>query len=225
MGALLGKLMTLGAYASVATVVAALAGLLFLRTTGRLSNDRIDRMLAVAQGIDTKESKSEPPVRETVDDVEQPSYEDHEQARELHSRNLEMREQALKSGLDRVRFEQSKVAREKEVYDALESAFETQLESLRSKALSSGRENVRMIWENIKPKQAKEQILKMLDNEEMNEVVTILSGMPIGKRAKIISEFKTADETQRLDEVLRLIRSGVPEVNLIDKTRSQVKQP
>ncbi len=82
-----------------------------------------------------------------------------------------------------------------------------------------------MIWENIKPKQAKEQILKMLDNQEMNEVVTILSGMPIGKRAKIVGEFKTPEETEKLDEILRLIRCGVPEVNLIDKTLSQVKQP
>jgi stress-induced morphogen len=225
MGGLLARLMTLGAYLCVATVVAALAGVIYLRSSGRLNDDRIDRLLAVAQGIDTKETKSEQAVGDNANETEQPSYEDHEQARELQSHNLEMREQALKSGLDRIRFEQSKVAREKEIYDALENAFDTQLEALRTKALSSGRENVRMIWENIKPKQAKEQILKMLDNQEMNEVVTILSGMPIGKRAKIVSEFKTGDETARLDEVLRLIRSGVPEVNLIDKTRSQVKQP
>ena len=225
MGGLLARLMALGAYLCVATVVAVLAGIVYLRTSGKLNNERIDRMLLVAQGLDVKEVKSEQVVGDKPNDAEQPSYEDHEQSRELQSRNLEMREQALKSGLDRIRFEQSKVAREKEIYDALENAFDTQLEALRTKALSSGRENVRMIWENIKPKQAKEQILKMLDNQEMNEVVTILSGMPIGKRAKIVSEFKTAEETQRLDEILRLIRSGVPEVNLIDKTRSQVKQP
>ncbi len=223
MGSLVSKLFSLGAYLCVATVVSALAGLGFLRASGRLPNDRIDRLLAVVQGADQKESKTEQAAGETASDADQPSYEDHERSREIYSRNLEMREQALKSGLERVRFEQSKVAREKEIYDALESAFDSQLEALRSKALSSGRENVRTIWENIKPKQAKEQIMKMLDNEEMNEVVTILSGMPIGKRAKIVSEFKTAEETARLDEVLRLIRSGVPEVNLIDKTRSQVK--
>ncbi len=225
MGRLLATLMAMGAYLCVATVVAALAGLIYLRTSGKLSDDRIDRMLMVAQGLDVKEPKNEQAVGDTSNDVEQPSYEDHERSRELQSRNMEMREQALKSGLDRIRFEQSKVAREKEIYDALENAFETQLEALRTKALSSGRENVRMIWENIKPKQAKEQILKMLENQEMNEVVTILGGMPIGKRAKIVAEFKTPEETARLDEIMRLIRSGVPEVNLIDKTRSQVKQP
>ena len=96
---------------------------------------------------------------------------------------------------------------------------------MRSKALSTGRENVRTIWENIKPKQAKEQIMEMIDKQEMNEVVTIFVAMPIAKRAKIVSEFKTAEELQKLDEIMRLIRQGVPEVNLIDKTRSQIGQP
>ena len=182
-------------------------------------------MLAAAQGIEPKETKASSTEEEKPANAEQPSYDDREQGRELQRRNLELREQALKSGMDRVRFEQGKLARDKEIYDALEHAFEQQLEALRSKALSSGRENVRMIWENIKPKQAKEQILQMLEKQEINEVVTILSSMPISKRAKIVSEFKSADETEKLDEILRLIRSGVPEVNLIDKTRSQIKQP
>ena len=65
----------------------------------------------------------------------------------------------------------------------------------------------------------------MIDKQEMNEVVTILVAMPIAKRAKIVSEFKTPDELQKLDEMLRLIRQGVPEVNLIDKTRSQIGEP
>ncbi len=225
MGALLARVITLGAYLCVATLVAEVAGVVYLRTNGQLNDERIERLIAAARGLDAKETKTEQADDTKPNDLEQPSYEDREQTRELQSRNLELREQALKSGLDRIRFEQSKVAREKEIYDALENAFDTQLDALRTKALSSGRENVRMIWENIKPKQAKQQILEMLENQEMNEVVTILSSMPIGKRAKIVSEFKTPEETAKLDEILRLIRSGVPEVNLIDKTLSQIKQP
>ena len=86
----------------------------------------------------TKETKIEQAVDDKPTDAEQPSYEDREQARELQSRNIELREQALKSGLDRIRFEQSKVAREKEIYDALENAFDTQLEALRTKAVVLG---------------------------------------------------------------------------------------
>jgi len=225
MGGMLARLMTLVAYLCIASLITEVAGAVYLRVSGKLDDARIDRILAAAQGLDSKETKPEQTTDEKPKDAEQPSYEDREQARELQARQLEMREQALKSGLDRIRFEQSKVAREKEIYDALQNAFSTQLDALRNRSVSSGRENVRMIWENIKPKQAKEQILQMLENQELNEVVAIFSAMPISKRAKIVSEFKTQDETEKLGEILRLIRAGVPEVNLIDKTRSQIKQP
>jgi hypothetical protein len=225
MGGMLARLMTLAAYVCVASLITEVAGAVYLRVSGKLDDARIDRILAAAQGLDSKEPKPEQTTDEKPRDAEQPSYEDREQARELQARQLEMREQALKSGLDRIRFEQSKVAREKEIYDALQSAFDTQLDALRTRSVSSGRENVRMIWENIKPKQAKEQILQMLENQELNEVVAIFSAMPISKRAKIVSEFKTPEETEKLGEILRLIRSGVPEVNLIDKTRSQINKP
>jgi hypothetical protein len=143
----------------------------------------------------------------------------------MQSRQLELREQSLKSGLERVQFAQKTLSEEKDRYERLKTAFENQLAALGDGAKSAGRENVRLIWENIKPKLAKEQILQMLESQEINEVVAILSSMPIAKRAKIISEFKTPGETAKMDEILRLIRQGVPETNLIDKTRSQVREP
>ena len=90
--------------------------------------------------------------------------------------------------------------------------------------MTTGHENVRSIWENIKPKQAKEQILKMIEADEIKDVVTIFSAIPITKRAKIVAEFKSPEETKKLDDILRLIREGVAEVNLIEKTDRQIKQ-
>jgi hypothetical protein len=225
MGALLSRLISLIAYACVGTFIAEAAGIAYLRATGKLDDQKIERFVEVAQGLDKNEAKTDEPLTITSDYEDQPSYEEREQARDLQARQLEMREQALKSGLDRVRFEQRNLTVARERYDSLQGAFDQQLESLRSKALSSGLENVRQIWENIKPKQAKEQILEMIEAQEVNDVVSILSAMPIGKRAKIVAEFKSPEEAEKLEEILRLIRQGVPEVNLIDKTRSQIKQP
>ena len=224
MGRLLGKLLALFAYFCVATVIAAAAGVVQLRVTGRLDDNRIDRIVAALQGNETKDEKiaAAAPV-DAPRDPEQPSYEERERTRDIHARNLELREQALKSGLERVRFEKDQVTEDRDRYKRLQAAFEEQLNSERNKALSQGSENVRQIWENIKPKQAKEQILQMIEKQEINDVVSILSAMPIGKRAEIVAEFKTSDETAKLDEIMRLIRLGVPEVNLIDKTRSQIK--
>jgi len=226
---LIGKLWKMlsgvGVYVCVATLVAQVAAVGYLWASGKLDNRRVDQILLAARGEIQPMAQPREVTPGTDVDQEQPSYEDREQMRQLQSRQIEMREQALKSGLERIRFEQNNLTRDKDRYKALEGAFDQRLETLRSKALTAGREHVRTIWENIKPKQAKEQILEMIDKQEMNEVVAILVAMPIAKRAKIISEFKTPDELQKLDEMLRLIRQGVPEVNLIDKTRSQIGEP
>ena len=86
-----------------------------------------------------------------------------------------------------------------------------------------------LIWENIKPKLAKELILKMIDADEKEEVVGIFASMPIPKQAKIVSEFKTEDEQKKLDDILRRIREGgvavtptgalVPDNSTADKAR------
>jgi len=222
---LFGKLAALIVYLCVATLMAGVSGLVYLRANGDLEDGKLRQLLAVVRGEPMavkKEAENKDPAEQ---DREQPSFEQREQAGQLAVRHLEMREQALKSGLERIRFEQRALGEDKDRYERLKGAFEEQLSVLRNGALTSGRENVRLIWENIKAKQAKEQILQMIANDEMPEVVAILSAMPIGKRAKIVSEFKSPEEVEKLGEILRLIRQGMPEVNLIDKTQSQVKQP
>ena len=46
--------------------------------------------------------------------------------------------------------------------------------------------------------------------------------MTDAKRAKIIGEFKTPDETDKLREVLRRIREGEPRAGLAEKTQKQL---
>ena len=224
MGRLLGKLLALFAYFCVASCVTAAAGVAYWRASGKLDDDRVRRIVAAAQGVELAAAMQETKKKDDSD-REQPSFEELEETRELKARNLEVREQSLKSGIDRIRFEKDKLTEEKDRYTRLKSTFEEELEVLHKGAVSSGKESVRLIWENIKPKQAKEQIMHMLEAGEMDDVVTIMAAMPIARRAKIIGEFKTPEEAEKLGEVLRLIRQGVPQVNLIERTKEQVKQP
>jgi len=225
MGRLAGLLAAGIAYISVATVLAAGAGVAYLRQTGKLDDRKLARIVAIVDGTEPADKPAQEPQEKPKEDNEQPSYDERERIRQLQSRQLEMRELALKNSLERLQFAQSVLTEEKDRYERLKTAFEDQLAALRDGAKSTGRENVRLIWENIKPKLAKQQILQMLEVGEINEVVAILSAVPIAKRAKIVSEFKTPVETAKLDEVLRLVRQGVPEINLIDKTGAQVAAP
>lgn len=224
MGWLLGKMAALVAYFCVATLIAQASAVVYLRATGRLDNDKIAHLADTLRGIEPAPKPAEK--HANTDDpslAEEPSLVDREVSHDLAIRNLELREQAVKSGVDRVLYEKNSLTLEKDRYELIKRTFEDQLAALREGALSTGRESVRLIWENIKPKQAKEQILKMLDDNELDEVVTILTAMPIAKRAKIVSEFKTSEEADRLDKILQQILDGVPEVGLIDETNQQVK--
>jgi hypothetical protein len=54
--------------------------------------------------------------------------------------------------------------------------------------------------------------------------VAILNAMPITKRAKIIGEFKTDDDNKKLDEILNLIRQGMPDEKVINNAQQQLNQ-
>ena len=64
--------------------------------------------------------------------------------------------------------------------------------------------------------------MAMLAKNEIQDVVALLAPMTDGKRAKIIGEFKTPEETQKIDEVLRLIRRGEPEAGATVNARQQL---
>jgi hypothetical protein len=224
MGRLISKLTHLIAYVCVATIVAQLSGIVYLRATGKLDNARLAKIADAVRGVEPTPPAAAPPaVAGDPSLQEEPSLAQRDEANDLAARNLELREQAVKTALDRVLYEKNTLVLEKDRYELIKRTFEEQLAALREGALSTGRESVRLIWENVKPKQAKEQILMMLEGRETNEVITILTAMPISKRAKIISEFKTQEETSKLDEILHLILEGVPEVDLIDETADQIQ--
>ena len=120
-----------GIYVCVATLVAQVAAVGYLFASGKLDNRRVDQILLAARGEIQPLAQPHEVTAQTDIDQEQPSYEDREQMRQLQSRQLEMREQALKSGLERIRFEQHNLTRDKDRYNALQGAFDQRLEALR----------------------------------------------------------------------------------------------
>ena len=49
--------------------------------------------------------------------------------------------------------------------------------------------------------------------------------MSDAKRKKILGEFKTTQEAEKLSEILRIIRQGAPQSKLADRTQEQLDQP
>lgn len=209
-------------YACMATVLAIALGTGYASMRGWLTEDKLLRMVAAARGIDlpprdSRQQAPEPP--------QQPSLDEIARARALRARDLELRELALETGLADLKYEQAKLADEKDRYEVIKTAFEAKLRELRDGALAANLEQVRLILENIPPKQAKDQLLKMLADGEIDQAAALLSAMPIAKRAKILKEFKSEPESENLAKLLKRLREGGPEVPIIDDSFGQLKQP
>jgi hypothetical protein len=134
------------------------------------------------------------------------SIEELDQRRTTMTRHLELREQAVTNALERIATEREKLLKDRQTFDLLVTDFRKEKESKQSLELAEGMEKTRAILESIKPELAKDYILKMIAADEKEEVVAILSAMPITKQKKIIEQFKTEEEQQKFYDILQLIQ-------------------
>ena len=222
-GRMIGGVAALVALLCVATVAAEALLLGYFYSRGKLNEPTVLRVVAAANGIELPRPRAAE--TEKPDNAEEVSLEALARARALKSRDIELREQALGENMAVVKAEYHKLIEEKDRYERIKTAFRAQLDELRDGVLANNRETARLILESMKPKQAKDQLLRMVKEGEVSDVVKLLSLMPTAKRKKIIDEFKSDEEAQTLAEVLKLIREGVPESKLIDDAAKAIDQP
>ncbi len=210
------------AYLCVGTVVAQAVGVTYLVATGALTQDRFYELIATAYGVDVNEMERKLADQSGEPSAEQASFEAVITRRARQGIDQDLREQALKHGLDNLSRMQNMLVVERERYDNLKQGFDKRLNQLQQDAEQTALAEVQQTLENIQPKQAKEQILLMLEKEEdtMSSVVAMMKAMPMDRRKKIIGEFKTAEEMEKLHEILRNVRLGDQE--LIEETRKQL---
>jgi len=212
-------------YGCLATVIAQLIILTYLAGSWRPDHTRLVQILAIAQGIDLFDLKAEADREADPPTQEQVSFEQIVQARAIGVHYLELREQSLRDGLDQLAYQQQKLTQEKEQFSQVRESFDAKLLAMQEGVIAQGTEKVRLQLESIKPKQAKELLANMLSDEELDEVVLLLGEMPAQKCAKIMAEFKTAEEIEQLNEILRKIREGYPDFKLAADTRKALQHP
>ena len=205
-------------YACTGTVLALAILLIHLVNNGTITRPKIVRILAVIHEIDMKEFESSAVAQLDEDTGEQPSYEDIEEIRALKSRDLDIKLQSIAVQLKEFQHLADKLKTDRERYEIVRAGFKQELEDMKKNSTTGGMAEVRRALEAVKPKQAKDQILRMVEHGEIDEVVTLFSAMEDNKRAKIFSEFKEDSESQIMSDILRLIRTGGQQTRLIDRT-------
>jgi hypothetical protein len=211
-------------YFCAATLLAQVIIFAYLWSTWQVDREKVIQMLAIAQGIDLLEAQQEFEDSQQKVPPEQLSYQDWIDQRATMFRDLELRELALNKALTRLKLDQRQLADEQLAHRQSVADFEARLLALSEGAEAQGRQTISRILESIKPKQAKELILDMLDNDEIDEVVVIFGDMTESKRAKILAEFETAPEVEKISEVLRLLRQGDPTASTAEAALGQILQ-
>ncbi|MFV1966409.1 MAG: hypothetical protein ACC628_13380 [Pirellulaceae bacterium] len=216
---------------SVATLLAQAAALAVAWARGGLTVDRWVQILAVAHDVDMAKMWREMQGQASSTIHEQVSYDEVLLARAQTSVDLDLREMAFDKGWIDIRNLESMLEQEKKRYSQLKQSFDQRLDQLRKGAVDSALQDVQRQIESIDPKLAKDQILRILDDEEidpqsrMHFVVSMFKNLSLDKRKKILSTFRNDDsELERLHQILRQVRLGVPEVTLIRDTRRRLEE-
>lgn len=223
MSKLMGGLSALVIYLLVGHALAVAMIVTVVALKGGFRHDKLEQITAVIQGVDLLALREKVEADRAHAAQEKVSLADVAEARARKSRDFEMREQELRNQLARTTTMQAQLADTADRYYRMKQDFETRLKNLREGAIAANMESARSLLENVKPKQAKEQLQKMIEDGEMKQVVSLFAAMPIEKQAKISAEFKTPEESKQLAEVLRMIRAGEPDVTLIDEAAKQTQ--
>ena len=216
-------------YTCLATVLSQGAVMAYLWSQGAMDPHKARQVAAVLSGVEMAPAQENAHEASDTTD-EQHSYEKVLEQRVLKSLDLDLREQAVAKGLSDLRALTDKLAEDTRRFDLRREAFKTSLKQLEEGAKDAAITEVRRTLESLKARQAKDQLIRMLDDREneqenMQAVVTIVKAMALDKRKKLLAEFKDGDEPDRLGEILEQILQGVPETTVIQQTQEDLAAP
>jgi hypothetical protein len=197
---------------------AALTGLmLVVWYKGHMSQERVFSVMSAAYGVPVQSADA------TTVESPQVSYEAILEKRALAGLDLDLREHALDKAMNDLLIRQAQLDDDRSKYNLLLAQFEQRLAELREGAADKATQDVLQTLEALPSDQAKAQILKLLDDNHDDDVVTILKRMSQDVRRKILREFTDA-EADRMYDILKHILSGSGEGDLIDRVRAQVDE-
>ncbi len=208
----------------VATILAQAIILGLAGARGNLKRESLMKAVALLNGIDISGDQ----LQKMLDDSRQepiPSYEDVRDARARESTNLQMREDSVRRLKEQAEEMLAELRLKVVDFDRRKDEFYKLLEEKEQKLLDASLQEVQRTLEALGPEQAKEQLKKLLEADQKDDVVAIVKGMPLDKRKKILGEFTGEEEADQLHEILKSIRAGEPTAGLIQASRDQSASP
>lgn len=205
---LLDALLSTLVYFLAAMALGGLCLFIHLWFAWKLTPEKIRTAVAAARGtlpppvtsVASSAGPKEPP--------EEPSYNEILEKRANTYRDLELKEKLLNSLKDELLTRQTTLEKKEDGLKQREKNLEERVAQVKEEVENAGIEAVRRTLESLRPSQAKELIQEMLSRNEQDQVVILLQGMNNSKRARIIGEFRTPEETAKIADILKQLRDG-----------------
>ena len=199
----------------IATVLAQMliCGVLFAR--GSMSLTGATQILGIMNGIDVSGDRVAEKIKAARDEPI-PSFEEVRQERAKLSLEMDLRRRALENYDSHLQVIHERQQLTESRFDARKEAFYKKREELKKGEQDEAKRSQQSIIEGMTPAAGKDQLIMWLDGGDLDGVVAIVKAMQPDKRKKILREFKTADEAEKLHEILDRIGEGDPDLNPID---------
>ena len=179
-------------------------------SNGNVSRQTIAQVIGLLNGIDIQGGRLKQALI-SARDTPTPLYQDVLNAKTNALLQLDSRGRALGNFQRQLDDQQREFQKKVEDFDERRIQFENQQEKQRTGTQLDKLKEVQTILENMAPEEAKKQLLIKLDNNELADVVSIIRGMPSDKQKKLLAEFTSLEDHQKLSDVLREIRRGQPQ--------------
>lgn len=210
-------------YTCVATVLAAFVALAYLWQTGRLTDEKVFRVVALLHDIDLQRLEEDLRKQEAEIPPEEDSLDEIQRHRALKTRNFELKSAQLERNVQEFEHLFNQIQEAQRRIDNQAKGFKDLLAAEEAKAVEQGNTEVVSQWELMTPAQVKDLIMTMRENNEIKDVVMLLRRIDDLKKRKILAQFDIQDEEEleAIYEIQALLREGFPKKGLIDAAQQQ----
>lgn len=214
----MGMLARIFAAFCIATIVAQSIILGMMALKGNFRSETLTQALAVINGIDVTGEQVERAFQ-NARDLPVPSHQEVLQERARMSVELQNQLNAIQREKESVTQLLSELKSRTAEFDRRRQDFFTKVDRMEQKLVEESLQNVQRTIEELSPEQAKDQLIRMLTVDRMDDVVAIIKVMDPAKRRKVLGEFADREESDKLHQMLMRMLAGEPTAGVIQDQR------
>jgi len=197
-------------YCCLATVIVQVGGVAMMWSSDRLTLDKAVRYAAIVYGLDIADLPTRKRHDPDADASDEGLTHDQLLTKRVHANAiLTDRKVAMKQEADSIRSLEKELKSERDRRALVRNNFLAYLDDLEKQVVIDSLGDVQRTLESLKPRQAKDILLRTLGDEGLDEkddvmhdVIAIFKAMPETKLKKILAEFKTQEEQDVLHRMI-----------------------